>query len=225
MKNEPGPFAFLPDIFAIFSISTRFFNNNFKGYKNMNGFKAAFCVGIIGLALSGTAQSAEPTITGFYFGGSVGASNIDLQRKPDNGLHQTDQSDTAYTVRAGYRLHTNWAAETGYVNLGKTRYDYPGEPENTIKTRLWHLTAIGILPLSDKFSAFGKVGAARVTLSEDGEKISKTSLHLGLGASYALTSSLSIRAEFDDYGKPDFGQGVTAKAHARQLSAGIDYRF
>lgn len=191
----------------------------------MNAYKPAIFAGLLGLALSGAAHSAEPTATGFYFGGSVGASTIDLQRSPDNGLHQTDKRDTAYTLRAGYRLHTHWAAETGYVNPGKIRYNFPDEPEYTIKTKLWHVTAVGILPLTDKFAAFGKVGAARVTLNEDGDKASKTSLHLGLGASYALTSAISLRTEFDDYGKPDFGQGGSAKIRARQLSAGIDYRF
>jgi hypothetical protein len=45
---------------------------------NMNGYKLAIFAGLLGLAVSRAAHSTKPTVTGFYFGGSVGASTISL---------------------------------------------------------------------------------------------------------------------------------------------------
>ena len=182
-----------------------------------------FAVLLSGLACMASANAADP-VTGFYLGGSLGMASTTAS---DNlGVMMTDKSDQALSVRAGYRLHTNWALEGGYADLGKNKYRYTGEPEGTTKTNVWHIDAVGILPLADKFAAFGKLGVAQMNYSDAGLKFHKTTPHFGLGVSYALLPVLALRAEYDNYGTAKFTfVPYTTEVRSSQFSLGMDYRF
>lgn len=179
-----------------------------------------------GFAGMSAAHAAEP-VGGWYFGGSVGAATTtDTFNGVGTSLTQTDKTDTALSLRGGYRFNANWAAEGGYADLGKSKYQQAGYPENTMKTALWHIDAVGTVPLNDKFSVFGKLGVAQITYDVNGDKNHKSTLHLGAGASYALTPAVVLRAEYDDYGKARFTDGsASLDIRSHQFSLGMDYRF
>lgn len=163
---------------------------------------------------------------GWYVGASVGAVQTTITRNPSNGLAVDDKSDTAWSLRGGYRFHENWALEAGYANLGKVRYHFPGYPQHAVKFEVFHLSAVGILPLTEHLSGFAKLGVASVRANDEGKKASDTTPHAGLGLSYALTQAMSLRADYDYYGRAELGEnGVSAKSRHQTLSIGLDYRF
>lgn len=174
-----------------------------------------------------TAANAAEPVGGWYLGGSVGAATTTASlNAAGTSLTQTDKTDRALSLRAGYRLHTNWAVEGGYADLGSSKYQQAGFSEDTMKTALWHIDAVGIVPLNDKFSVFGKLGVTRITYDVNGYKEHKSTPHLGLGASYALTPAVVLRAEYDDYGKSRFTDGsASLDIRSHQFSLGMDYRF
>lgn len=178
-----------------------------------------------GISATPLAHAAE-TPLGWYVGGSLGASRTTLYRNPRDGLVEDDKSDLAWSLRGGYRFHKNWAVEGGYTDLGETRYHFTGEPQVGIKLKAWHLTAVGILPFTERLSGFGKLGVAYIRLNDDGVTFNDTVPHAGLGLSYALTHAVAVRTDYDYYGNTQLGQdGISAKTRSQALTVGLDYRF
>lgn len=172
-----------------------------------------------GLAFVASANAADP-VKGFYVGGSLGMARTDGNNV--NGLAVTDKTDLALSLRAGYRFNSYLAVEGGYADLGKMKYSRSGSQVGTIKTNVWHLDAVAVLPLVDKIAAFGKLGVAQMNYDDTGDKFHKTTPHLGLGVSYALAPAFALRAEYDNYGKAKF---TSSDLRSSQFSLGMDYRF
>jgi len=156
----------------------------------------------------------------------MASTNVNFSNTNTN-LTVTDKTDRALSIRTGYRIHTNWAIEGGYADLGTMKYRDPGFPDGTIKTSVWHIDAVGIIPLADKIAVFGKVGVAQMNYKfNDGYKDNKTTSHLGLGVSYAILPALALRAEYDNYGKAKYSDGsASVDIKSSQFSLGMDYSF
>jgi OOP family OmpA-OmpF porin len=189
--------------------------------KNKALFSAVFVLGCMA-----TAQAAD-SASGFYLGGGLGVATTTIRLSNSNSdLTVTDKSDQGLALHTGYRLNSNMAVEGGYADLGKMKYQKTGWPNGAVKTTLWHLDAVGILPLDNNFSLFGKLGVARINFEEAGYRVQKDTPHLGLGVSYALAPALALRAEYDNYGKAKFtGKAESIELRSSQFSLGLDYRF
>jgi len=181
---------------------------------------------VIGVSANSATLSAE-TSTGWYVGANLGFSRTTLDREPREGLIEDDKSDLSWSLRAGYRFHQNWAVEAGYTDLGESRYHFPDEPQGTLKFKTLHLSAIGILPLTERLSVFGKLGVAYLQSDDSGvDRSSDTVPHAGLGLSYALTKTIDLRTDYDYFGRAQLGEGsISAKTTSQVLSVGVDYRF
>ncbi|MEI7430734.1 MAG: porin family protein [Betaproteobacteria bacterium] len=180
-----------------------------------------------GLGCMASANAADP-VTGFYMGGSLGMASTNVSfNNINSNMTVTDKTDRALSIRTGYRIHTNWAVEGGYADLGTMKYKETGWPDGSMKTSVWHIDAVGIIPLADKIEVFGKVGVAQMNYTfNDGYKDHKTTPHLGLGISYAILPALALRAEYDDYGKAKYSDGSSSvDINSSQFSLGMDYRF
>jgi OOP family OmpA-OmpF porin len=78
-------------------------------------------------------------------------------------------SHTAWNVYGGYRFTDNFALEAGYIRAGSVKANVSGTvdgPEGfsgsgRVKVSGIGFWGVGILPLSDTFSVFGKLGAVR----------------------------------------------------------------
>jgi opacity protein-like surface antigen len=184
----------------------------------------AVLLGSLGYLAS--ANAAEP-VTGFYLGGSLGMASTNVNFSNTNtNLAVTDKTDRALSIRTGYRIHTNWAVEGGYADLGTMKFREPGFSDGTIKTSVWHIDAVGIIPLADKIAVFGKVGVAQMNYDIGGGKANKTTPHIGVGVSYAILPALALRAEYDNYGKAKDSDGsASVDFSSSQFSLGMDYRF
>lgn len=179
------------------------------------------------MVLSAGIASAEGN---WYFGGSLGQASIDSKHvsrdiatllRDDYGATgvyaSDDETDTSWKLFAGYKLNRNFAIEGGYADFGRFTakaggvIGTPVAIKGRVDAYAVFVDAVGILPLGDSLSAFGKAGAAythtktRATGSwagfvdsfsvSDSEVVPK----LGLGAEYSVTKSVAVRAEYERY--------------------------
>jgi OmpA-OmpF porin, OOP family len=215
--------------------------------KNM---KLARASGTLGLAVLAVIASpfAVADESGWYGGLNIGQSRarIDDARITSSllggGLTATsindDNRDTGYKLFGGYRINRNFAVEGGYFNLGKFGFTATTVPAGTlngsIKLQGFNLDAVGILPITDKFSAFGRAGMnyaeAKDSFSGTGAvnvlnptpSKRDTDYKFGLGLQYDFTESLGMRLEAERYRIND---AVGNKGDVDLFSVGLVYRF
>ncbi len=202
---------------------------------------------LIALAVmaSSCAMAQEP---GWYVGGNVGQARakIDDARIAAGlvgaGATSTtivdDNRDTGYKVFGGYQMNPNFALEGGYFELGQYGFKASTMPAGTldgsIRLRGLNLDLVGTLPITEKFSAFGRIGAnyaqTRDSFSSSGAVLvldpnpSKRQVNpkVGLGLQYAFTPALSLRGELERYRVND---AVGNKGDIDMASIGLVYRF
>jgi OOP family OmpA-OmpF porin len=203
----------------------------------------------LAFALASTSALAQDDQRGFYVGLSVGQSKV----KIDDSLVAVtgatassvskDETDTGYKIYVGHRFHRNFALEGGWTDLGKFRATRNvtapavGSLSAEVESSGFHLDALGILPLQ-QFSLFGKVGAMYATTESSfsttgavvllpGENAnpeeSELEWKLGLGASYAFTRNLAVRAEWERVLK--VGSSETGEGDMDLFSVGLTFRF
>lgn len=185
--------------------------------------KAVGTLGLVGCAvLNGPLAIAADS--GWLGGLSIGQSRAtidDAQIKAqllDAGLTTTsmkeDERDTAFKIFAGYKFSPYFALEGGYFNLGQFDFRATTVPAGTlsgkIKLQGLNFDAVGILPITEKFSALGRAGLnfveAKDKFSNTGVVVtpidaspSKTALKykIGLGVQYDVTESIGVRGEWE----------------------------
>ena len=149
-----------------------------------------------------------------------------------------DDRDTGYKIFGGYQINRNFSFEAGYFDMGKFGYianTVPlGSLTGEIKIRGLNLDLVGTLPISEKFSAFGRVGLSHaeardtftgtglvhvvkpyLTKRDDGVKY-------GVGMQYAFNESWAMRVEAERHRVND---GVGNRGDIDLVSAGLIYRF
>jgi len=214
--------------------------------------KIAIASGTLGLVIlavvaSPYAAAADP---GWYGGFNVGQSRakIDDQRIISNllgaGFATTsivdDDRDIGYKIFGGYQLNRNFALEGGYFNLGKfgftatTAAPNAGTLTGSIKLQGVNLDAVGILPVTEKLSALGRVGVnyaeakdsfsgtGAVIVTNPNPKERDTNYKFGVGLQYDFTRSLGLRAEAERYRIND---AVGNKGDVDLFSVGLVFRF
>ena len=207
---------------------------------------------VLGAVASSGAIAQEPL--GPYIGANVGRTRADFNNDSINntltgqGLTVNSRSennrDTGYKIFGGYQFHPNFAVEGGYFDLGKFSYGFDttraGPPATTgtftgdTRVRGLNLDLVGIAPVTDRFSVFGRVGAAyaqtRASFASTGNVLPNTSstssngtnLKMGVGLQYAITEALSLRAELERYRIND---PVRNRGYVDMASLGLIYRF
>ena len=204
-------------------------------------------LGLLALALSAS-PLAMAEDSGWYGGINVGQSRakIDDPRITRGllgaGLTTTaivdDNRDSGYKIFGGYQINRNLALEGGFFDLGKFGFSATTLPTGTlngdIRLKGLNLDAVGILPITDKFSAFGRVGLnytqARDAFNGSGAVIVQnpnpskrdTNLKLGLGLQYAFNDALAMRLEAERYRIND---AVGNRGDINLVSLGLIYRF
>ena len=192
--------------------------------------------GLAALGMVSLIAWAGPTLaqdTGFYAGIALGQSKINIDCE---GATTCDEKDTAWKIFGGYQLNRNFAVELGYVNFGEGRVAGAAPPFGTasvtFESTAFELVAVGMLPLADKFSLYGKIGLYRADTDADvtltgfppaTESDSNTDLTFGVGVRFDITRNLGLRAEWQRYGDvsaSDFGE-----SDIDVISLGVLFRF
>jgi OOP family OmpA-OmpF porin len=126
-------------------------------------------------------------------------------------------------------MNKHFAVELGYHQLGETSAS-GGGLRATIESKAWDLVAVGILPIGEKFSVYGKIGLYMA--NTDGttnipgvanESKSNTDLTYAVGVGYDFTKNFGVRAEYQKF--QDVGGGNIGEADVDVMSIGIVYRF
>jgi OOP family OmpA-OmpF porin len=180
--------------------------------------------------LSLAAALASPAVaqdTGFYAGLSLGQSTADDACTGVSGPGVScDDKDTAWKILGGYQFNRHFAVELGYTDLGEVSASGPGGSAS-IESSAFELVAVGMMPIVDKFSIYGKLGMYRgeTDASAPGVSISEsnTDLTFGIGVRYDFIRNLGVRAEWQKY--TDVGGGEIGEADVDVISVGIVYRF
>lgn len=191
---------------------------------------------------------------GWYAGGSLGSARANSDTSAAQfdaelatlGITATStlsENDTGFKLFAGYQFNKNLAVEGGYVDLGKpielnsvVTVPVAGTVNATIKNSGWNLDVVGILPINDAFSAFAKVGlyysktTADISAAGGGgaaaysASASETNPKFGLGANYAFTKNVSVRAEWERY-KNLGDTNTTGEGDVDLWSIGVAFKF
>ncbi|MGQ0524779.1 MAG: outer membrane beta-barrel protein [Betaproteobacteria bacterium] len=200
---------------------------------------AIAAAGLIAAATPALGQlTPRSTDLGFYAGGAVGQAKFKGACSDITGtgfVGGCDDKDTAWKIFGGYQFHRNVAVELGYVDLGEasasgTILGVPASASAEVKAL--ELVAVGILPLTTQFSAYGKAGAFRwdvdtraaagavaVGGGDDG-----TDFTYGVGLKYDFTRNLAARVEWQRYN--NVGESnTTGQADVNMWSVGLMFRF
>ena len=198
------------------------------------------------LAAGCSAWAAAPE-TGWYGNVNVGRSTIDTNvdnvfaNQGVTSSSSVDKHDTAYSLGVGYQFNQNFALEGGYVDLGKfnvgSTISAPAADtaHGTYKVDGWNLSGVGIIPLQNGFSVYGKAGLifadVKLNVASDtgtvpvtGGSKSSTSGTYGLGTSYDFGNNLIGKLEWNRY--QGLGESSSSgKVDLNAYTVGVSYRF
>jgi OOP family OmpA-OmpF porin len=200
---------------------------------------------VLALMAAPYAVAAEP---GWYVGGNIGQTRatIDSDRITGGllgsgltaGPIERDERDRGAKLFGGYQLSPNFSVEAGYFDLGHFGFSTTTTPTGTltgdIRVRGINLDLVGALPISERFSAFGRIGVARsqandtftgtgaVNVLNPSPSARSNNLKVGLGLEYAFTPAFSLRTEIERYRVDD---AVGNKGDVDLFSLGVVYRF
>lgn len=199
------------------------------------------------VACAGSTASAQDVL-GWYGGANIGRTYVTIDDAritsglaaagfTTNSISDRD-TNTGYKVFGGYQINQNFAVEGGYFDLGKFGYTASTTPAGTLSGNMrvtgLNLDLVGTLPLSERFSAFGRVGVnyarTRDNFSSTGAvgvinanpSANGTNYKLGVGLQYALSDAWSVRGELERYRVKD---GIGNRGHVDMASVGLVYRF
>jgi OOP family OmpA-OmpF porin len=171
---------------------------------------------------SAFAQASEP---GWYIGGNVGQSQATFDTEEISGAlsdqgftvtsHSEDERDTGYKLFGGYQFNRYFALEGGYFDLGDFDFNADTMPQGNLHGSIefngLNFDVVGILPITEKFSALGRIGAnyAKADASVNGtgavstldpnSSEHATNVKVGVGLEYAFTKSVAMRVEAERY--------------------------
>lgn len=203
--------------------------------------KVALSFVAVAALTAGVAQAAPKTEGAYVFGNYTHANLKSDSMEADT----KKQSKSAFGLGGGYRFSENFALEAGFKNLGKEKSNSDKETETTeyheqadSKGNAFVVRAIGILPVSDELSFEGFVGAGLATVKVDDTyerhgsyydesgnvEYKKTSLipTIGVGATYAINSELSVFTRYEHMALPKIGN---VKFKSNSIDLGIRYNF
>lgn len=132
-------------------------------------------------------------------------------------------------IAGGYHFSPMLAVEVGYSMFGDSVIDYGASGKDTLKVRSFTVAAVGSLPLNTQFDITGKLGLAHNSLDASttvpgyvGLTQSQSDLLIGLGAQYHVNSQLSLRLQYENFGKFD---NTSQPMKATAISLGVAYNF
>jgi OOP family OmpA-OmpF porin len=170
-----------------------------------------------------------PTLIGPYVGATLGYSQA---RKGCLGIlsgggRSCDENDPAFGVFGGYQVNRYLSAELALRDLGKVRASGTSSSDH-IHAVVWDFTALGLWPIEDRFSAYGRLGAYRATLDTSALGVAdqtSTGLTYGGGLQWDFIGGYGLRADWQRYrkvGKDDSPYGVN---YYDVLAVAVLWRF
>ena len=186
---------------------------------------------IAAIAISMLSATAMAQDKGWYVGGAFGQSKSKEFCSGVTGAGITcDDTDVSLKGMGGYQITRNVAVEFG-LTLAELAQARGPAGTDTIRAGILEATGVGILPLGDKFSVFGKIGLYSSGVEReidtltvrDTERTRNSDLTYGLGVGLAITPKFVLRGEWQRY--QDVDAGAAGKSDVDIVSLGVVYRF
>ena len=210
--------------------------------KNLNKvLVSAAVLAVSGAVFAATAPNLNPSTTsgaGAYVGinGGYGKINesmkVNAEGKALGFKTKNDNTGFGGGIDAGYQFTQNIAAEAGVYMMPQATYKLTldgltvGKPKVT--NNFIYAAAKGILPFSNGFNLFGKLGIAGVqqtgnhaakTLMDGFKNRTGAAVLLGLGAGYNITKQVSVNVQA-------LGTSKSGKIPANLIgTVGVAYHF
>lgn len=186
--------------------------------------------------------------TGMYVGISAGESKAHIDNPSIaqnllapgftvNAMTQ-DQRGAGYKAFVGFPFSPNWAIETGYFDLGRFGFGAQTTPLGTLsgtsRIQGLNLDLVGTLPITDRWSVLGRLGAAyaqtkstfsgtgAVVVTNPATRKRETNYKYGVGTQYALSPELTVHLDGERYRVND---ALGQRANVDLISVGLLYRF
>ena len=186
---------------------------------------------VMAVAVSMASTAAMAQDKGWYVGGALGQSKAkDFCAGVTTPGITCDDTDVALKGIGGYQFTRNVAVEFGFTTGGLAEARGSGGTD-TITAAIAEAAGVGILPLGDRFSVFGKFGIYTsfvkreidtILVRTDDDK-TNSDLTYGAGVGFLITPKLQLRAEWQRY--QDVDAGIVGKSDVDLLSIGMVYRF
>jgi len=155
--------------------------------------------------------------------------------KSDPFIGDEDKRDAGWQIGGGVNLTRFVAVEAAYVDLGTTAFDgeWDGVSDvGTIDKTGIRASVLGIWPITEKFSLFGKAGMCRWEVDEaevyagipESHSADGTDPTFGIGVGFKLTDRIGFRGEWErflDVGEVD----VTGQDDVDFVSASVVLKF
>jgi opacity protein-like surface antigen len=201
--------------------------------------------------------SGPSTQLGIYVGGGLGVASADPNTNdfgaqavvnalnaaglgPATATWDKSAHEAGGKGFVGWRFHRYVAVEGGYYYLGKFKNDYTGTVLGGTpytagadsKVDGWNLSALGIVPLTETFAAFGRVGAFNSKVDTDftvqGVKVlsaskRETTFSWGAGVQWDVGPRWAIRGEYENFGEA--GNVDSGRMKMDMWSASALYKF
>jgi OOP family OmpA-OmpF porin len=177
------------------------------------------------LLLSSSCAFAAP---GAYVGVNVGSSDQELSVASQSG----SETSTGVKVYGGYQVNPAFGIEAGYVRFGKVSETEDGETFGT-KPSAIYAAVTGTMAVSPSFNVFGKLGVTRnktdIFVVFEGDRFtdekSVTTGVFGVGAQYKFSDTMSLVAEYENYGKVAKYDEAKMSLKASLISVGLRVAF
>src|SRR5689334_10816194 len=191
------------------------------------------------------AQGADPK-AGWYAGLDIGASRSGigsdeiggaLANQGAPGSTSADDSSTAYGINGGFRFNRNFAVEGALSRLGS--FDYSADTgadtvSGKLKANALSLAGVGIWPVTNAFSIYGKAGLALTDAKLEASAANGfapagdashtgTGLLFGAGATYDIQGGYFAKAGWDHYAH--VGDASTGTGDINTYLIGVGMRF
>lgn len=192
-------------------------------------------------AAQDTPAKAGGAASPWYVGVGIGLSDASIPEQTIGGINSVlsaangatfsvidkDKRSTGVKYLVGYSLNRNFAVEGGYAVLGKSSVSMDFRSGTPVSASVggfnmeYEMTAafvdvVGMLPLGEKWSLIGRIGASygkvaadfngtpiTFIVSNDDKSESKVREKFGAGADYHLNPAFTVRAEWERYKMPD----------------------
>ena len=129
-----------------------------------------------------------------YVGASIGQAEYDIDCP---GGFSCDDNDTGFKIFAGGRIRNFFGVELAYVDMGEIQLAGGTSDASGV-----NISAVGYLPLNERFSFFGKVGTTygwtdTSTATLGGVEEEDFGLSYGLGLNMEFAQQWAARAEWE----------------------------
>ena len=181
---------------------------------------------------------AAPVFAQGYVGlgvGSASATGVDGSRGiAPFSVTGGNSSKGFVKIFGGYQFSPNWGVEAQYADMGNRDIALRNGAgvsvaTGSLKFSQFSIAGTGTLPLGANFSLFGKLGAssntAKGSLVGVTDSDSTTSLMLGIGAAYSISKQISVRVEYENFGKLAKDDGFGGAVRGNAYSVGLKYAF